>query len=155
MRAMCVCVHVCIYPRSCAHRARAARRCWVLPASVPLFFCIGTHTYVSDTSLLVGNNLCAILLFLTTEPWPRVRRCASVCASLNLQNYTVDNLPDIQRPLSSAIRRGFFTAYGRTSASLSRWPRPGPFTHRCPQKVFEAGRRFTHFLKLSTADNFF
>ncbi|KAK1891088.1 putative RNA methyltransferase GSU1748 [Dissostichus eleginoides] len=50
-------------------------------------------------------------------------------------NYTVDNLPDIQRPLSSAIRRGFFTAYGRTSASLSRWPRPGPFTHRCPQSL--------------------
>ncbi len=95
---VCVCVRVCVFIHGherIGHAQLVVAAVGVLPASGPPFL---EQTYVSATSLPVGNNLCATFI-LITEPWPPERKCASACASLNLQNYTVDNLPDIQRPL--------------------------------------------------------
>ncbi len=89
-----VCVCVCVVS---AYRARAACRCcrWC-PTSICSSF--WNRLVFRLHRIPSGIILCATFI-LITEPWPRELRCASLCASLNLQNYTVDNLPDIQRPL--------------------------------------------------------
>lgn len=134
----------------------------VLPASVSLFGIKNRPLLRTDWcfgSLPVGSNLC-VTFFLITEPWPCVRKCASVCASLNLWNYTVDNLPDIPRPLLRNPTR-----------LLHRlWPHIGIPEPLASSRTFRSSQsseglwiRATFyfiyflqiFLKSSSADNFF
>lgn len=93
---VCVCVCVFIHGRErIGHAQLVVAAVGVLPASVPRF---GIDLCFGHITSRRKFYLCATFI-LITEPWPQERQRASVCASSNLQNYTVDNLPDIYRLL--------------------------------------------------------
>lgn len=144
---------MCVHGRErIGHAQLVVAAAGVLPASVPLS----------------GPDLCFGCITIRREPFVRYfhfrspsrdRESANAHRSAHLWVFrtTLWTISLTSRDLSSAIRRDSFTAYGRTSASVSRWPRPGPFTHRCPRKVFESGETsaYIFFFKSSSAGFFF
>lgn len=117
------------------HAQLAVAAIGVLPASVPLF----------ETDLCFGHIASRRKFFLCATTFNFNHRTVAVSAPMRIglrisessqlhwgqSPWHLQTSPSQSDEASSA-------AYGRTSASLSRWPRPRPFTHRCPRKVFKS-----------------
>lgn len=98
---MCVCVYLSVFIHGrerIGHAQLVVASVGVRPASVPLSF-HREHINVWATSPPTGNSIRALLCFVSPSRGRGERNRASFCASLNLHNYTVDNLSDIYRLL--------------------------------------------------------
>lgn len=98
---VCVCVYLSVFIHGrerIGHAQLVVASVGVRPASVPLSF-HREHINVWATSPPTGNSIRALLCFVSPSRGRGERKRASFCASLNLHNYTVDNLSDIYRLL--------------------------------------------------------